>query len=524
MVVVAAVEDTRAAEAPNPVADVEEDIRVAAAPSLVADVEEAIHAAAAPSLVEAVEVVIEAAEVVAVTEVVIVDPLVEGGPSPAFRSRWCSSEFSLLPVARRFGLLRWTGSCSPPGEPLEPPSAEVRNAEDRLVAGPSTQASKTKDSSALSLAGLSLSETPKLPRRPGYGTIGRPIVLRANYFQVIPKPDLQIFRYHVDIIPGTKVTRKKRRIFDLLVETVPALASARPAIATDRSAIIVTLKKLALGSTDSVEGQLMYYEAEEVGPKQEKPIVYEYKIQYTNTLSVQELLNYLSSTNRATHYDGKEAVIQALNIAMMRKPMADPTVSGSVRLNRFFPTGSVIGQLGGGLVALQGYYTSVRTSTLRLLLNVNSITATFYRPIVVSDLIKEFKSANRDGGFRLTAFLKGLRVEIKHLKTKKGMFRTRVIAGIARDPVLGASAKQVKFTWTEKNETVSVERYFLKRMPQISLPLYPSLSPSLSLPSLSPLSPLSLSSLQPSSTPFQHSLPSFSGIRSSRMQTQRSCR
>ena len=386
---------------------------------------------------------------------------------------------------------------------MEPPSAEVRKAEDRLVAGPSTQSSKTKDPSALSLAGLSLSETLKLPRRPGYGTVGRAVILRTNYFQIIPKRDLQIFRYHVDIIPGTKVARKKRRILDLLVETVPALASARPAIATDRSSIIVTLKKLALGSTDSVEGQLMYYEAEEVGPKQEKPTVYEYKIQYTNTVSVEELLNYLSSTNHATQYDDKEAVLQALNIAMMRKPMADPKVSGSVRLNRFFPTDSVLGQLGGGLIAVQGYYTSVRTSTLRLLLNVNSITATFYPPIIVSDLIKQFKAANRDGSVKLSTFLKGLRVEVKHLKTKKEMYRTRVIAGIARDPVLGANAKQVKFTWTEKNETVSVERYFSKRMP----PAF----------SLSPLSVSSLCLLSLLSS-------SFPPLRSSRKRTQTSCR
>ena len=87
VIAAAAVEDTRAAEAPNPAADAEEDIREAAARNLVADVE-AVIPAAAPSSVEAVEVAIEAA---------IVERLVGEGRSLAFRSRWFSGESQFFP-------------------------------------------------------------------------------------------------------------------------------------------------------------------------------------------------------------------------------------------------------------------------------------------------------------------------------------------------------------------------------------------------------------------------------------------
>ncbi len=300
-----------------------------------------------------------------------------------------------------------------------------------------------------------------MPPRPAYGTSGRRIVLRCNYFQVLPNPDLQIFRYHVEVTPAANAARKRRRAFELLLETASFLDGVRPAMATDYRSMLVTAQRLDLGAEDRTTSRVVYYEAEEAGPKSEQPPTYTFKISYTSTLSVQELLDYVSSTATSAGYSDKDSVLQALNIAMSRKPSGSPNIAVSPGTNRFFPTGAVLGDLGGGLVALRGYYASVRTATLRLLLNVNSVTATFYRAGSLLDLMRDFRtSCQGPWQFLLHNFLKGVRVETTHLKTAKGVYKTKVLAGLARIPHPAASAQEVSFHWDETNSNVTIEDYY----------------------------------------------------------------
>ncbi|KAI9845325.1 MAG: hypothetical protein M1837_004947 [Sclerophora amabilis] len=338
--------------------------------------------------------------------------------------------------------------------PPPSPSTEVTEAENKLVAS----------QKGLSLSGLSLSAGANMPPRPGYGTTGRQIVLRTNYFQVIPNPDLQIFRYHVEVSPEPNAARKRQRAFKLLVDTAPFLDPVRSAVATDNRSMLVTAKKLDLGPDNRTMCQIDYFDAEEDGPNPEHPNVYTFRVSLTNTLSVQELMDYLSSTTASTRCENKESVLQALNVAMSRKPSNAQDVVSFPGTNRFFPTSGVLGNLGGGLLALRGYYCSVRTATLRLLVNVNSITATFYMPGPLVELMKAFRSSCKGRWETLMHhFLKGLRVETSHLKTKKGVLKKKVISGLARTPFPGAGAKDVSFFWDETNSEVTVQEYFLKK-------------------------------------------------------------
>lgn len=348
-----------------------------------------------------------------------------------------------------------------PGEPLEPPSRDVTKAENALIS----------NRQSLSLSTLSIGSSSKLPARPSYGTQGRAIVLRCNYFQIIPEADLQIFRYHVQVTPEPKPVRKGRRAFELLLDTADFLDGVRPAVATDYRSMLVTRQKLDLGPEGRTISRIVYFEAEEEGPKSEQPLTYTFQISYSNTLAVQELLDYVSSTDSSIGYTDKEPMLQALNVAMSRKPSSSPGVSAPPRTNKFFPQGAVLGDLGGGLIALRGYYTSVRTATLRLLANVNSVTATFYRSGSLLDLMRDFQSSCQGPWqLKLHHFLKGVRVETTHLKTGKGLFKRRVLAGLARSPYPAANAKDISFYWDEKDSKVTIEQYFQRSMH--SLPLY----------------------------------------------------
>jgi hypothetical protein len=82
------------------------------------------------------------------------------------------------------------------------------------------------------------------PLRPGYGTLGRPITLRANFFAVrVPKTP--IFDYSIDIKPKADVKSQsmRNRIFQLLDES-QLLAPYRGYYAHDKSARLVSARPL----------------------------------------------------------------------------------------------------------------------------------------------------------------------------------------------------------------------------------------------------------------------------------------
>lgn len=88
----------------------------------------------------------------------------------------------------------------------------------------------------------SMKVVPERPVRPGYGTKGTPIMLRANFFAV-RVPQGPIYDYVVEISPTTDVNRIKNRLFELL-ELAPGCQQHLPYIAHDRSQRLVSAKKL----------------------------------------------------------------------------------------------------------------------------------------------------------------------------------------------------------------------------------------------------------------------------------------
>ena len=316
----------------------------------------------------------------------------------------------------------------------------------------------------LSLATLSIGGV-KIPRRPGYGTVGKKVLLRTNYFQVLPAANTELYQYSVQVNPEPNVARKRKRAFEMLFQVNPFLGG--PAVATDNRSTIITTQKLAFPG-DTFQHSIVYYEAEETtpGPKAKS---HAFKIDFVKTWTLQEMMSYLASTNGNAVFDDKEAVLQALNIIMARKPSLAQNVAAAKSGNKFFPLDQELRNLGRGLIALRGYYTSVRTATLRLLVNVNSITGTFYQPGPLTDLMDSF-TYNLRGPVQvqLHKFLKGLRVEVKHLKSSTGPPKIKTICGLALKPSLGATAKQVTFYWTDKKREVTVEQYF-KQQHQITL-------------------------------------------------------
>lgn len=106
----------------------------------------------------------------------------------------------------------------------------------------------------------SLKVIPDRPLRPGYGTLGNEITLRANFFSVkVPKGP--IYDYAVEITPKSGGSRENSRIFHLL-ELSPLCNPHLPYIAHDKSQRIVSARKLP----QPLDIPVTFYDDHEEGP------------------------------------------------------------------------------------------------------------------------------------------------------------------------------------------------------------------------------------------------------------------
>ncbi|KAI4283554.1 MAG: hypothetical protein L6R38_002084 [Xanthoria sp. 2 TBL-2021] len=361
------------------------------------------------------------------------------------------------------------GIFTPQNEPLQAPDPKVEERENALI----------RPGEEISLSGLSLDDY-TLPARPSYGTQGRPIVLRTNYFNMLTKPGAQIFRYQIQVSPKilTKTSkdenpksnrRKTRRLIQLVIQNTPPLQG--PGIATDFQMLLFSAKQLSL-ENGSRTLQQRYYEPEEEGPGP-RSTNHQVKITEDGSISVQQLVDYLSSPPGVTspNFD-KGGALQALNIIMTRTANNDPTVYGGGASNKFYrlPEGGPGFDLGNGLVALKGFYTSVRTSTLRILVNINVANGAFYPAMNLLGLMRLHtpNSAN-DQMSGLEGFISRLRVSHSYIQGKK---KIKTVQGFAHPslklkqdfPPFG-TAHTIKFECAELQATgkISVFQYFKRK-------------------------------------------------------------
>lgn len=150
-----------------------------------------------------------------------------------------------------------------------------------------------------------------MPSRPGYGTEGTAFVVYANYVQLIPPRDLTLYVYDISQISPEVKGKKCIQVIRLMVNEAPELANYRNDIVTDFRSTLISRKKLA----PTAEGPdanvvTVTYKAEgEDDPKERAP-QYKIKVQHTKTLTVGDLMDFLTSTNPANLYENKLEMIR----------------------------------------------------------------------------------------------------------------------------------------------------------------------------------------------------------------------
>ncbi|KAG5643974.1 hypothetical protein DXG03_009263, partial [Asterophora parasitica] len=288
----------------------------------------------------------------------------------------------------------------------------------------------------------SLKFLPDRPLRPGYGTLGNAITLRANFFPMrLPKGP--IYDYNVEISPKTDINRLKARVFQLM-ERSPLCVPHLPYLAHDRSQRLVSARKLP----QPLNIEVPFFEEPDTGPNAASKI-YIVSIVFERELQTGQLTEHMSGKAAARDYDPLP-LVSALNLVLQQHASRNGVRVGKNRY--FFPTSAHKVSLGPGVEAWQGFFTSVRPTFKELMVNVNVCMTAFVEPGNLADALLNFSRNSRGAMPTLPKGMARVKVRMQHLGYTKPIKKVGT-----------TSARNTKFDCAELGGTVSVEQYFLKK-------------------------------------------------------------
>lgn len=303
-------------------------------------------------------------------------------------------------------------------------------------------------------------------------------MLWANYFELRPVASLLLHCYSIEVDPSA-VGKRLGQVVRLLIQKLKEWDDQNDLV-TDFKSILISRQPVKLASGPFAIRYLAENEAEPRANAQD----YQVRVNATVVLTVSELTKYLASIDPNAGCLNELSILQALNIlsSYYAKSSSENSTIGS---NKAFPSGANAEKinLGIGLEAIRGFFSSVRGAANRILINVNVTHAAFYSPTPLNESIAWFNPDLPSDTFKLEAFLRRLRINPIHFEV--GPQRTKVIFGLAttndgkgqeHPPQVskhGAAAREVKFFQSSScpPKYISVYDYFNLR----TLTLYSAL-------------------------------------------------
>lgn len=340
----------------------------------------------------------------------------------------------------------------------------------------------------------------KMPGRRSYGSKGRSIVLRTNYLKLNTSydgakdlPVTTLHRYHIAFTRDLPSAKKRRMVEYILLRPL----FDNKTHASDFANIIITTERLDLDQAiknkllddgpvdiprhrDDSGGNPRTQQGQGTAPNAQDRNRVSYRLEYEGPITLEHMMNYLRSPTAGGEYSDQALVLQLLNIIVAKRPHEHTQVT-KIGGNKFYPFPVHPAydpvELQRGLLALRGYFSSVRPAVNRLLLNLNVTSGAFYRPGPLLQLIRD---ASIDDNYQLEAFLHLLKVKVTYRTAQLGVFMTRVktIYGFSHPlpkPKKGpppidvphfGNAQNVSFQFQDTNQTppetstVTVQQYY----------------------------------------------------------------
>ena len=281
-------------------------------------------------------------------------------------------------------------------------------------------------------------------------------MLRTNYLSVTLDLEKEFFRYDVTIEPASKKApvlkniRKRRQVYNILFVGERDFQVLGAGVATDYAETLITCGRLYEQSLPHKRYEVVYRNELE-GPRddaegtQSDERKYWVTVTYSGTVPIPELIRYIGSRpDDPSNFDARLEAIQAMNIIVAGGPNKNDTVFQAGQ-NKFFqyPRGDPENPtqlndnfyLGNGLIAVRGYYSSIRALTSRVLLNLNAQCSAFYPEITLLGLMYRFAGGPPIPDQKLSeleAFIRRLRVSTVQITgERKKITRQKTVWGFS---------------------------------------------------------------------------------------------
>ena len=231
-------------------------------------------------------------------------------------------------------------------------------------------------------------------------------------------------------------TGKKAEQIIKLFLGLSALQEFKKHIFTDFRALLFSTQDLPLNALS----QVVKYRAENNDTATPNALEYLVKLDHTAHFDIGRLTARPGPGNPQLDVVAKQDMIQALNILFLHYGRSSPTRL-SVGSRRSFPSTDPPSEkssrdIGDGILALRGYFSSVHVVDYRILVNVNVSHGSFYQADSLLGLMVKIDRnfRHRPGG--LLSILKGIRIGQEHFTDSSGKSipfqkRTKTFAGFA---------------------------------------------------------------------------------------------
>ncbi|TCD66063.1 hypothetical protein EIP91_001871 [Steccherinum ochraceum] len=340
-----------------------------------------------------------------------------------------------------------------PGDIFSPPGGGALTLPDRL---------SPQNLDALVASFKQARVGPEMPLRPGWGTKGKPILLRANFFAVTLPKGLVIYEYEIKYVEQAPQGRKAKQKLPgamqaqvlAILEEMPAFQPYKTHIAHDRRTRLVSSRRLP----EDVAFDVVFVEEGDTAPRADAS-TFHVTLELKSELNTNELtqamegnLEHRSSTLDNPQSTGERlSLISALNLVLQQHAARTGTRVGKNRY--FFATGNNADPpLSLGLYARQGFFLSVRPTFKQLMVNINVCMTAFYEPGNLAQAMFAFQEKSRGG--MPNAFVEKLVVVTHHL----GYRRKYTVRKVASN-----TASRQMMNLEEEGRQVSVEQYFREK-------------------------------------------------------------
>lgn len=209
-----------------------------------------------------------------------------------------------------------------------------------------------------------------MPRRPEYGTSGRKITLKTNFFEVTQLPSRDIYQYDVQIDPLVEMKSIAKIVVDAMYDDNKKMFdNTLPAFDGEKN--IYFPKKLPF-TEQTFELTIQMKKGEEK---------FKVKLKEAACINMDVLKKFLQGNSG---FELPQNQIQALNVMLKTTPLRNYTSIGS----SFF-TGKNVLPLNVGAEIWLGYHQSLRPSSKRVLVNIDVAATVMIKSQPCLDIVVE---------------------------------------------------------------------------------------------------------------------------------------